>query len=62
MLKEEPDQVVDNCNEDTIGEHFESELCDSLSVEHHIKSSCANSQVEEIRSQEHHKDCDEGVE
>jgi len=50
MLNKEPDQVIDDSDEYAISEHFESKLCDSLSIKHHIECCCANSQVEEIRS------------
>jgi hypothetical protein len=58
MLHNKPHYVVDNCDENAIGQHLESEFSDSLGIEHHVESSRANSQVEEVRSQEHDKACD----
>lgn len=62
MLQEEPDKVIDDGDEDAIGEHFESELGDSVSVEHHVQSCGAYSQVEVVWPHEHDQAGDACVE
>jgi hypothetical protein len=62
MLHDEPNYIVENCNKDAISKHLESEFSYSLGIEHHVESSRTNSQIEEIRSKEHHKACDHCIE